>query len=173
MTHGGVLSPAIIRAPGTQSAGSVSGEFATVKDLFPTFMDSAGAEGWRDWIRAQGRHVPGGRSLLPHARDTRRPVHDADTVFAMELFNRRMLVRGDWKLVWANAPWGAGLGKWSLFNVADDPTELHDLSARAPAIKASLLEAWADWADSVGAVFEPAFQLPIANDDSHYRWHPR
>lgn len=172
MTHGGVLSPAIIRVPGTRSAGAISTELVTVKDLFPTFMDAAGATRWREWIRDAGRHVPDGRSLLQHARDLQVPVHPGDAIFAMELFNRRMLVRGDWKISWANAPWGAGLGEWALFNVARDPTELADLSSQEPGIKASLLEEWALWVDSVGAVLEPGFQLPIANDDSHYRWRP-
>jgi arylsulfatase len=172
MTHGGVLSPAIVRAPGTRSSGAVSHEFVSVMDLLPSFMDAAGATDWREWIASQGRHVPQGRSLLGNAMDTSVAVHPDDAVFAMELFNRRMLTRGNWKVVWANAPWGAGLGRWALFNIDDDPTELVDLSAREPQIQASLLRDWTAWSQSVGAIPEPEFQLPIANDDSHYRWRP-
>jgi arylsulfatase len=171
MTRGGVLSPMIVSMPSLPGRASVSDEFVTVTDLFPTFMDVAGAEDWRERIADAGKHVPVGRSMLPHLLN-HQDIHPQDEVFAMELFNRRMLQKGDWKIVWANEPWGQGVDNWALFNLTEDPTELNNLAASQPQVLRELLADWEVWVKQVGAVFEPEFILPIANDDSHYRWRP-
>lgn len=171
MTNGGVLSPLIIRLPNNLRAGELSHELISVKDLLPTFMDIAGYGTWQSQVIARGAILPNGKSIMPHIR-TRASVHSDDYVLSMELFNRRMLRKGDWKLVWANAPWGQGLGRWALYNLKLDPYELHDVAKQNPFIVNQLLEDWDEWADSVGAVFAPEFVLPIANDDSHYQWRP-
>ena len=171
MTNGGVLSPLIIRLPEAGLKGAVSGELAAVTDLLPTFMDIAGAGGWRERVAAAEKHVPAGRSMLGHLKHGA-AIHPDDYVLAMELFNRRMLRKGDWKIVWANVPWGYGVGNWALYNLAEDPTELHNVASAHSTVLRDLLLEWEDWAVTVGAVLEPDFTLPIGNDDSHYRWRP-
>lgn len=170
MTNGGVLSPLIVRLPG-ESSGRISNELLSVTDLLPTILELAGDHEWKTRIASSEKLVPSGTSFLPHLKDGSR-VHGDDYVLAMELFNRRMLRQGRWKLVWANAPWGAGLGKWALFDLEKDPTELTDVSSTHPEIVQHLLEEWTIWSNRVGAVLAPEFILPIANDDSHYRWRP-
>lgn len=171
MTNGGVLSPLIVRLPGQKSVGGISRELVSVTDLFPTFMDIAQSKGWRQSVARQSRIVPTGESLRSHLIDGV-AVHPEDYVLAMELFNRRMLRYQNWKIVWANKPWGAGLGQWALYDLGADPYETRDVAAEHPEVLQELLSRWEMWAGDVGAVFAPEFILPIANDDSHYRWLP-
>ena len=40
--------------------------------------------------------------------------------------------------------------KWELFDMVEDRTELHDLSAAMPAKKKELVRKWQAWANRVG-----------------------
>ena len=64
--------------------------------------------------------------------------------FGLEIFGGRAYRDGPWKITWMHAPFGTD--DWQLFNLADDPAELHDLSAIHPDIKARLLSAFDDYA---------------------------
>ncbi len=51
-------------------------------------------------------------------------------------------------------PLGKG-GPWMLFNLREDPAELHDLSARHPDIKAQMLAEWARYVRENGVLVQP------------------
>ena len=70
----------------------------------------------------------------------------AGQVVGNELFGSRSLRQGDWKIT------DISDGRWRLFDIAADPGETRDLSEEEPARKAALLEAWEDYAKSVGVV---------------------
>lgn len=46
---------------------------------------------------------------------------------------------GDWKIVRVNAQ------EWELYNLADDPTELHDRATEDAATRNALVAAYHDW----------------------------
>lgn len=52
------------------------------------------------------------------------------TVHGGELFGLRAIGEGQWKAVWMPPP--QGKGAWELYNLAKDPTEMHDLSVTEP-----------------------------------------
>jgi len=51
---------------------------------------------------------------------------------------------------------------WRLFNLADDPTEQHDLAAEEPEIFAELTTLWDQWAETNGVITDitPQWRQP-------------
>ena len=62
--------------------------------------------------------------------------------------------RGDWKLAWWKQDGEFVPG--ALFNIAEDPGEVHDVSATHPDITAELARAWRDYARGNGVDAEAA-----------------
>lgn len=172
-TSGGLLSPTIVSMPGHIQAGSRSGAFATILDLPATFLDLAGIE--HPAPRYQGRDVKAmeGKSLAGLLFDSDESVHAADDVMVWEIFDRRAVRRGNWKIVWINKPWGKGVGEWSLYNVLDDPTEQNDLADTEPSIRDSLIADWQAYvAKNAVITIDGGIDFGWTNRTSHYTWLP-
>jgi arylsulfatase len=60
------------------------------------------------------------------------------------LFGNRAIRQGDWKLLYLLKGAG-GTGDWELFNLREDPAELHDHSAQHPDKRNALLESWNEY----------------------------
>jgi len=105
--------PLILAGPGIPPAKRFAAQCA-VRDLYPTVCELT------------GRPLPEsvqGKSLLPVLRGRRAEVHDA--VFGYFTDTQRMIRTPDgWKLIWYPKA-----GRTQLFQVAEDPDELKDLSA--------------------------------------------
>ena len=71
-------------------------------------------------------------------------VHPPEDYFAYVMMGRRGVVQGDWKITWMNDPWGPE-GRWSLYNLAEDPAERDDLAARRPDKLAEMQALWDDY----------------------------
>ena len=142
-SEGGVRTPAIVRWSGASASG-VSDTFASVKDVVPTLLELA--ETQHPAPRYQGRAVAPleGASMVPLLRGDSDVIHNDTYVMGWELFGRRALRRGDWKILWVYAPYGES--RWSLFNLENDPAESVDLAAKQPEKLAELLAAWDDYA---------------------------
>ena len=173
-TQGGLVVPAIVRLPGSARAGDTSRAFATVLDVLPTLLELAGSKHPGSPYAGRELHVPReGRSLLPLLRGEAAAVHPPESVTGWELWNRRALRKGDWKIVWVNAPWGRGLGAWSLYDLASDPTELKDLADSQPEKLMELLEAWRGYVADNGVIEVDDFVIGGGmNSFHHYDWRP-
>ncbi|MEM8936266.1 MAG: arylsulfatase [Pseudomonadota bacterium] len=171
MTRGGLLSPAIISFPGVVSAGSRTDALTTVMDILPTFLELAEAEHPGTEYKGQDVFPLRGASFVPLFAEPDGDVHDEDYVFALELFDRRMVQKGGWKIVWANAPWGHG-DRWELYNLSADPTELRDLANVEPEKLAEMIGEWDDFVESAGVIPNEGFVLTLGSTDSHYQWLP-
>ncbi len=68
-----------------------------------------------------------------------------------ELFGNRAVRQGDWKLMYVLKEAG-GNGNWELFNLREDPGELHDLSKQNPAKRQELLALWDRYVKDNGVV---------------------
>jgi arylsulfatase len=88
--------------------------------------------------------------MLPFVKGETAAVHGDDFTMGWELFGRRALRRGDWKIVWLYAPYGPG--RWELFDLAQDPLESRDLAAAEPERLAPLIRAWDAYAARNGVV---------------------
>jgi arylsulfatase len=91
-----------------------------------------------------------GRSMVPMLMGKAESVHGDEPVMGWELFGRRAIRKGDWKLVWTTEPYGPG--DWELINLADDPGEIHDLSTDYPEHKLELLELWETYVRDNGVI---------------------
>jgi arylsulfatase len=133
-THeGGIRIPFIVRWPQHVRAGSESDLPFAFYDLMPTFCDIAKIR-LSNHGRFKGLNVTtDGISILPTLTGKgRQRLHDH---LYWEFHETDMLAvrRGDWKLV-------VKRGQPSLYNLADDPHEDHDLAAAHPDIVRLLVQ---------------------------------
>jgi arylsulfatase len=148
-TEGGVRVPAIVRfGPGGRHGSSNA--VASVKDVAPTLLELAGVS--HPAPTHEGRSIAPleGRSLLRFLRGEAESVHGGDFTMGYELFGRRALRKGDWKIVWLYPPYGPG--RFELYDLARDPTESNDLASAHPAKLDELVRAWDDYAAKNGVI---------------------
>jgi arylsulfatase len=67
------------------------------------------------------------------------------------MFGNRAIRQGDWKLLYLLKEAG-GPGDWQLFNLREDPAELHDLSSQHPEKRQALLKLWDEYVTTNGVV---------------------
>lgn len=123
--EGGISSPCIVRWPaGIKARGEFRSDPCHFIDVLPTIMAAAGSQP----RLAEGAPVLPGLSLLPAFTDGR-VVHD-DIFFrhhASNAVTNSGLRMGDFKIVRAGEK-----TPWSLFDLAHDRSELHDLAQTQP-----------------------------------------
>jgi arylsulfatase len=155
-SEGGVRVPAFLHFPARLAGGRTVHQALNVTDVMPTLLELAGVDhpaprfGGRDVLPMQGRSMV---SLL----EADGAVRDAD--IGWEFMGRRAYREGDWKVIWQPAlpgwePWPGGIRTetWQLYNLAQDPGELHDLSAEYPGIRDRLVRRWEAYARENGVI---------------------
>jgi arylsulfatase len=150
--EGGISTPLIAHWPaGIKPRGSLVKEPAHLIDIMPTCLDLAGAE--YPQARQGEKTTPlEGVHLRPafagQALDRKEPIF-------FEHEGNRAVRDGRWKLV-AKGP----AGKWELYDMQSDRTELNDLAAERPGRVAKMIrqwEAWAKRADVLPWPWKPAY----------------
>ena len=95
-----------------------------------------------------------------------------DLPMVWELYNRRAVRLGDWKIVSANQPWGNGAAHWQLYNVELDPAEQHDLAVERPDRVSLMNDVFQQYRRANGLILDDDLAFPPTNTDSHYLWLP-
>ncbi|MGD9871440.1 MAG: arylsulfatase [Thauera sp.] len=149
MYEGGIAVPAIAWGPGVKG-GSVKGGMAHVTDIAPTLFELAGTR--HPGTEYQGKPVLPlrGKSMVPYLQGKAETVRGNNDTVGWELGGRKALRKGDWKIVFANAPWGTN--DWELFNVAEDRTESRNLATSNPQKLGEMLVAWRDYVRETGTL---------------------
>lgn len=149
MYEGGISVPAIAWGPGI-GGGTIKREFAHVMDVAPTIYQIAGVN--HPGTQYQGREVLPlrGKSMLPYLQGKATGVRGKNDVVGWELGGRKALRKGDWKIVYANTPWGEG--SWELYNIAKDRTESRNLATTQPAKLKELLADWKQYVAETGTL---------------------
>jgi arylsulfatase len=139
--EGGISSPMIAHWPEgiTAAQGSVTRQPGHLIDFMATCIDVSGAK-YPQQIGDRIMDPLQGVSLVPifHG-ETRKPHETLYFHFGTD----RALRQGAWKLV------SAKLGRWELYNLDDDRTELNDLSAQDPGRVARMAAEWFRMAEHV------------------------
>ena len=139
--EGGISSPLIVHWPDglKTEPGSITNQPGHLVDFMATFIDVADAT-YLKQIADRRIDPLQGKSLLPILRGQTRQSHE--TLY-FHFGTDRALRQGPWKLV------SAKLGKWELYNLDDDRTELNDLSAQLPKRVSAMATEWFRMADEV------------------------
>ena len=138
-TEGGIRSPAFIVAPNSVR-GLRNDSVTTVLDVLPTLLELAGAPRPGKTYKGRAVHSLAGRSMVPLLAGKSSQSRGDDDTFGREIVGRYALIKGDWKIIWVDKPWG--MGDWELFNVAADRGEQNNLAKEKPD---KLQEMVADW----------------------------
>lgn len=151
-THqGGVRVPGIFYDPRAKDRGSIDRTLLSVMDIYPTILELAGLS-----YPSSGDHVEGYAELQGQswsgvlARDEASIKDLNDRVLAWELFGKRAVRKGPWKLIAYPPPHGDGA--WQLYNLESDPTETKNIAAQHPQTVAELAMAWDAYATKNGVV---------------------
>jgi arylsulfatase len=136
--EGGTRGPMIVRWPGVTKPGSFSDHVGHFIDFVPTFMEITGAE-YPSEIRGRKLLRPDGISFLPVLKGEKPVEHP---FLCWEYSTAKAVREEDWKLVKLKAK---GEVPWELYNLAEDPTELNDLSAQYPEKVGELMKLWEQW----------------------------
>ncbi len=144
--EGGIRVPMFMRWKGRLPAGAVYDQPVIALDILPTAVAAAGGRIEPEWKLD-------GVNLLPHlsGKNASRPHETLYWRFGPQWAIRR----GDWKLV-VGYDYAAKQGSFQplslivesapkLFNLAEDPGETNDLSARHPEKARALRAAWNEW----------------------------
>ncbi len=134
--EGGICSPMIAHWPkGLQTKpGSITTETAHLVDFMATFLEIADAA-YPKQVGERTIDPLAGKSLLPVFRGEKREGHE---VLYFHFGSDRALRMGPWKLV------SAKLGRWELYNLNKDRTEMKDLAGRYPARVEKMQAIWFD-----------------------------
>ena len=148
VAEGGIRTPLIIAGPGVKGARQVD-SFAYVTDIMPTLLEIAKLE---HPVKYRGRKVEPmrGRSLTGVTSGSQRDTYARDAFIGGEMINGKWMWKGDYKAVLVAKDFGPGI--WKLYNITEDPGEMHDLSVEKPDILAELKSAWEQYAKDVGVV---------------------
>ncbi|WP_242417640.1 arylsulfatase [Sphingomonas panni] len=166
-TEGGIRVSAFAAGRGVRGGGRIATASLDVRDIAPTLLDYAGLNQPATFA---------GRPILPHQGHSLRPVlaasapaiRTAGEAIGYELFYRRALRKGDWKVVYLPAGTnrytrkGVSTGRWQLFDIACDPGETRDLASAEPARLAELVAAYDSYAKDKGVVPLPVAPTPTA-----------
>lgn len=146
--EGGISSPLIAHWPdGIASQGEWTDHVGHLIDIMATCADVAGADYPETYDGNQITPLEG-TSLASLFRGEAAPGHPEGIYWEHE-GNRAARV-GEWKLV---SKWSRPEdGRWELYNIAEDRSELNDLAAEMPDKVAELADMWQGWADRVGVV---------------------
>ena len=149
MYEGGIAVPAIAWGPGIKG-GAIKREFTHVTDVAPTIFELAGAR--HPGTEYQGKPVLPlrGKSMVSWLQGKASTVRSDQDAVGWELGGRKALRKGDWKIVYANKPWGKD--GWELYNIAKDRTESRDLADENPQKLGEMIVAWKQYVAETGTL---------------------
>lgn len=150
VSEGGIRAPLLVSGPGVGQAGTINHSVLHVMDIAPTLLELAGADPLAGGPDARIA-APQGKSMWKLLAGRVKAVRTDSDWLGWELFGNRAIRQGDWKLLSLLQPAG-GTGTWQLFNLRDDPAEMHDVAAQHPAQRDAMLKLWDEYVTTNGVI---------------------
>ncbi|NNC76620.1 MAG: sulfatase-like hydrolase/transferase, partial [Woeseiaceae bacterium] len=141
-TEGGTRVAAFLYDPKLTEKPSIVADFVYVTDVVPTILEYAGVAHPGPTYQGRSIETPTGISFMPLLHGA--PGSTEPRVTGAELFGKRVVRSGSWKLVHMPEPYGSN--DWQLFNLAEDLGESNDLAADYPAKVEELKAHWEAYA---------------------------
>jgi arylsulfatase len=141
--EGGISTPFLVRWPAQVTAGSRTNQVAHLIDVLPTCLEAAGAKPLKEIRGAQPPPLEG-HSLIPVLRGG---VRETPTQLFWEWAGNLAVREGRWKAVWDTEN---PAGKWQLYDIDADRTEMNDLAGQRPELVERLSTAYERWARNLG-----------------------
>ena len=145
-THeGGSATPFIMHWPkGIKNQSNWYHEPAQVLDIVPTLLEVCGVK-YPKTYQGHELHSLRGISLIPSFSG--KPLIRTKPMFS-EHENNAFMIDGSWKLVGKGvaAAQGMDIGKWELYNLRNDRTELKNLAEKENQRLKEMVTAWHTWA---------------------------
>lgn len=139
-THfGGIRSPLIVHYPKNfaEKSGTLRREWAHIMDILPTTLDIAEID-YPESFRGHKIDSPDGISLLPAIDGTSLPERD----LFFEHQTSCAIISDGWKLVRLRES-----DPWELYNLSEDPFQIHNVVDKYPERAQELEEKWTQWAE--------------------------
>ncbi len=141
--EGGIITPFIVHWPaGISEPGKIVIEPSHNNDIMPTLCEICKAE-YPEEFAGQRILPEEGRSFLPSMQGGGSPPHQ---LLCWEHLGEKAALAEPWKIVQ-----GHQSDAWELYNLAEDPAELNDLSEQHPEKRDELVSLYDGWAARVGA----------------------
>ncbi|MEW4456102.1 sulfatase [Bremerella sp. JC817] len=141
--EGGIREPMIVRWPGVTKAGSVSEQYVSSVDFFPTILEMAGVE-------LPQQVTLDGMSFAPVLKGQtidRGAIYWHYPHYGNQGGSPTAAVReGDWKLIEFYED-----GHLELYNLADDPGETNNLAEKKPELASKMHAQLKAWRQETGA----------------------
>ncbi len=135
--EGGISTPLIAHWPASiKRPGQLEKQPGHLIDLMPTFIELAGATYPKEFNNHPITPAQG-TSLLPAFQN--KPLPDRPIFWEHE--GNRAMRQGKYKLVAKNPE-----GKWELYDMDNDRTEMHDLAKAQPKRVSEMSDQWQAWA---------------------------
>jgi len=130
LKEGGIREPMIVYYPNVTSPSTINDTPVIIEDFFPTLLELAGVHDCQTPQRIDGRsfmaQIKGQSGDKERALFFHYPNNWGERIQTTGA-PQSAIVKGDWKLIHYYES-----GKSCLYNLADDISETHDLSARYP-----------------------------------------
>ncbi len=165
-TQGGMMSPTIAVYPEKIKAGGRSDAFISILDVAPTLLQLANVSHPAPEFQGRRVHPLIGKSFYPHLIGQQSVVHPPEQVYGIELFNRRMIRQGDWKLLRNNQPWGKN--GWALYDLGEDLGEQNDLAQSRPDKLREMVALWEQYVEDNDVFVFEGLKIRFTNGKNHY-----
>ena len=143
-TDGGTRVAAFVHYPAFEKTGVVN-TVISVKDITPTVLELAGVKQPDGDFNGRTVEKISGLSQVKLLSGRATGRDDKNRVLVFELFGKRSVRRGDWKLVHMPEPYGTN--DWQLFDLTSDIGEANDVSAKNPVVVNELIAQWQKYVD--------------------------
>lgn len=141
--EGGISTPLIAHWPSKiKKTDVITSQTGHITDLMPTILEIANAS-YPKTYNGNDIHQLKGNSLLPTIIDGKTFKHNA--VYFEHQANRAV-IDGEWKLVSKATNTPPYTGKWELYNLTSDRSEMNDLILQYPEKVEKLAADWEKWA---------------------------